>query len=157
ALHLPGDARLVVSVGMLVHGKGHHLLVRALARLRPKYPDLRLAILGGPAHEPKYPQALQALVQNLGLSGAVILAGSQPPEQVVRSLQAADLFALATFDEGCCNAVLEALACGLPVVSTPVGENAALVGPPERGLIVPVDDLDALTEGLENALARTWD
>ena len=54
-------------------------------------------------------------------------AGTLPPQEIAGWLQAADVFALATHREGCCNAVLEALACGIPVVTTPAGDNAVVV------------------------------
>lgn len=156
-LGIDPSARLIVCVGMLVHGKGQHLLLQALARLRAHHPDLRLALIGGPAHEPAYPAHLREIVAELGLADAVLLTGSLPPQQVVTWLRAADLFALPTFDEGCCNAILEAMACGLPVVTTPAGDNALLLEAPNRGLLVPMDDAEALSAGIEAALARPWD
>jgi glycosyltransferase involved in cell wall biosynthesis len=157
SLGIEPGARWVVCVAMLVHGKGQHLLVEALARLAAAHPDARLALVGGSAHEPKYPEALRRRVAELGLAGRVLLPGSQPPERVAAWLQAADLFALPTFDEGCCNAVIEAMACGLPVVTTPAGDNARLIDAPRRGLLVPVDDAAGLAAGLDEALRRPWD
>src|SRR5439155_18591330 len=63
ALGVARDAQLIVCVGMLVQGKGQHLLLRALARLRPKHPRLRLALVGGPAHEPRYLETLMRMVK----------------------------------------------------------------------------------------------
>jgi len=157
SLGLNVEGQLVVAVGMLVYGKGHHLLIEAIARLRASHPDLRLALVGGPAHEPRYPQSLRKLVEKLGLADAVLLPGSQSPGQVTAWLRAADLFALPTFDEGCCNAILEAMACGLPIVTTPVGDNAVLVAAPQRGQLVPVDDVPALASALAQTLAVSWD
>lgn len=152
----PG-ARLVVCVAMLVYGKGQHLLLQALASLRSSHPQLRLALVGGPAHEPKYPDTLRKMAEKLGLGESVIMTGSQSPQQVVKWLRAADLFALPTYDEGCCNAILEAMACGLPVVTTPVGDNAALLEAPRRGVLVRADDAAALAEVLDSALGISWD
>src|SRR5262249_20760008 len=156
-LGIAPDVRLVVCVAMLVYGKGQHLLLNAVTRLRMKYPDLRLALVGAPSHEPRYPQLLQKLIAQGGLAEVVNLPGPQSPQHVVKWLQAADLFALPSFDEGCCNAVLEAMACGVPVVTTPVGDNAVLVDAPRRGLLVPIDDAGALAAGLGAALGRAWD
>jgi glycosyltransferase involved in cell wall biosynthesis len=150
------DERLIVSVGMLVEGKGHHNLVDAIAHLRTKYAHLRLAIIGNAAHEPAYPEFLRRRIGEQNLGDSVQLTGSLPPEIVATWLQAADAFALATYDEGCCNAILEAMACGLPVVTTPAGDNARLVAPPERGYIVPIGQSSALCEALESALDATW-
>lgn len=157
ALRVAPGSRLIVCVGMLVHGKGQHLLLQALARLRPRHPDLRLVLIGGTAHEPKYPATLQRIAQDLGLNDCVIQAGPQAPPQVVLWLQAADLFVLPTYDEGCCNAILEAMACGTPVVTTPAGDNALLIDAPRRGLLVPIGDAPALGAGLDAALGRSWD
>jgi glycosyltransferase involved in cell wall biosynthesis len=157
AVGVEGHTQLVVCVAMLVEGKGQHLLVEAMARLRPTHPGLRLALVGGRAHEPHYPELLERRIKQLGLTGVIHLAGSQPPERVATWLQAANVFALPTYDEGCCNAVLEALACGVPVVTTPAGDNALLVDPPSRGLIVPVGDAVGLADALERALATNWD
>jgi starch synthase len=49
------------------------------------------------------------------------------------------------------------MACGLPVVTTPVGDNARLVDAPRRGLLVPVDDVPALAAALEQSFASAWD
>jgi teichuronic acid biosynthesis glycosyltransferase TuaC len=76
---------------------------------------------------------------------------------VVEWLRAADVFALATEREGCCNAVLEALATGVPVVTTPAGDNAQYVKPGQNGLLVPIGDSAALAAALAQALAsHAW-
>ncbi len=157
ALGVEPSCRLIVSVGMLVHGKGHHLLLEAVAKLSRKQRDLRVVIVGGRAHEPSYPDRLRRMADALGVGPLVRFAGSLPPGDVARWLRAADLFALATYDEGCCNAILEAMACGVPVVTTAVGGNAELVDPPLRGLLVPPGSGDELADVMEQALDRSWD
>jgi glycosyltransferase involved in cell wall biosynthesis len=157
ALGIDRAARLIVCVGMLVHGKGQHLLLRALAQLRRRHVNLKLALIGGSAHEPKHPEKLRKMAGKFDLGDAVFMTGSLPTPQVVTWLRAADLFALPTFDEGCCNAILEAMACGLPVVTTPAGDNAVLVDPPRRGILVPIDDAEGLADSIEAALASSWD
>jgi len=72
-------------------------------------------------------------------------------------LQAADVFALASHREGCCNAVLEALAAGRPVVAAPVGDNPQFIREGVNGLLAPVDDVAAFEHALSAALARQWD
>ena len=156
-LNLPLHSPVVVSVGQLVEGKGHHILVRAVERLRQNHPDVVLVIVGGPAYESQYPVRLRALIDELGLRSTVKLVGPQSPETVAQWLNAADVFALCTSREGCCNAVLEALACGVPVVTTPVGDNEQYVDPPQSGYIVPPDSPDATCDALKRALSQTWD
>ncbi|HLY52491.1 MAG TPA: glycosyltransferase, partial [Steroidobacteraceae bacterium] len=157
ALGLDPAAPLVVSVGHLIAGKRHHLLVRAFAGLRRLHPTAQLAIIGGPAYERAYPRELAKLVTDLGLGSQVRLLGRVPQPLVSTWLQAASVFALATHREGCCNAVLEALATGCPVVTTRVGDNAHFVREGVNGFLVGVDDVESLGGALAVALSRRWD
>jgi glycosyltransferase involved in cell wall biosynthesis len=140
-------------VARLISLKRHHVLLDAFARLRRQRPDARLAIVGGESFEPRYPEQLRAQAEALGVAAAVHFVGNLPPAKVADWLQAADLFALLSTREGCCNAVLEALATGVPAIVTPVGDNAHFVVPGQNGDIVCVDDsgatADALLRGLQ--------
>lgn len=157
-LGLPPDGRLVVSVGNLVELKRHDVLVEALARARQDVPDLMLAILGGGDAQRGYSARLEGLAARLGISDAVRIVGRVPASRVADWLQASNLFALATSREGCCNAVLEALACGIPVVTTPAGDNAHFVRDGVNGRLVPIDDAESLARALVETLRRvTWD
>ena len=71
-------------------------------------------------------------------------------------MSAADVFVLATSNEGWANVILEAMACGLPVVATDVGGNAEVVAHGALGTIVPFGDQGALETALDGALARDW-
>lgn len=155
-LNLPADRRFLIAVGHLVHEKGHDLVIRALAHLRIQHPEVELIILGARANEPAYPRRLHRLAAELGLTNAVHFVGGQSPQRVAAWLQAADVFTLATWREGCCNAVLEALACGLPVVTTSVGDNEQYVSSPHFGSIVPPGDWQSLSRALHTALGRNW-
>lgn len=157
ALGLDPAAPLVVSVGHLIAGKRHHVLVRAFSGLQRLHPRAQLAIIGGPAYERSYPGELARLVTDLGLGSQVRLLGRVPQPLVSTWLQAASVFALATHREGCCNAVLEALAAGRPVVTTPVGDNTHFVREGVNGFLVGVDDVESLGRALAAALARGWD
>ncbi len=157
ALGVPADAELIVSVGNLVSGKRHHLLIEAFSRIARERPRARLAILGGVSFEAAYPEQLQQQVKARDLVSRVTFAGNVQSAEVARWLQAADLFALATEREGCCNAVLEALSCGVPVVTTPAGDNTHFVRQGVNGLLFPIDDVDALAAALTQALSTSWD
>jgi glycosyltransferase involved in cell wall biosynthesis len=157
-LGLPPDGRLVVSVGNLVALKRHDVLVEALARARQDVPDLTLAILGGGDAQRGYSARLAELATRLGVGDAVKIVSRVPASRVADWLQASNLFALATSREGCCNAVLEALACGIPVVTTPAGDNAHFVRDGVNGRIVPIDDAESLARALVETVRRdTWD
>jgi glycosyltransferase involved in cell wall biosynthesis len=166
----PGDAsaararlgfptgRLIVSVGHLISRKRHHVLIEAFARVRARYRDATLAIIGAKAFEPDYPAQLAQIAQRMGVGDAVRFVGNVPPQVVADWLRVAAVFALGTAREGCCNAVLEALGAGVPVVTTPVGDNAHFVKNGANGFLVPVDDAPAMAEAIASVFGREgWD
>ncbi len=158
ALGLPTEAPIVISVGHLISRKRHHVLIDAFANVLRRTPDARLLIVGGPSFESDYPGRLHKQVSTLGLDDAVTFLGNLDADRVGEYLRAANLFALGTQREGCCNAVLEALACGLPVVTTPVGDNAHFVADGENGFIVDVDDRRGMAKAIVSGLAHgEWD
>lgn len=144
---------LLVSVGHLISRKRHHVLLEAFARLHAVSPAARLAIIGAASFEADYPARLREQVRGLGLGDAVQFLGNLEPAVVADWLAAADAFVLATAREGCCNAVLEALAVGTPVVTTPVGDNAHFVKESVNGFLVPVDDSESLAAALGRVLS----
>ena len=157
-LGLRQDGQLIVSVGTMIDLKRHHVVVRALAELRSRSHDARLAIIGIERDEPGYLSRLRNLAEELNVADAVSFIGSVPPGDVANWLTAADVFCLASSREGCCNAILEALACGRPVVTTPVGDNVHYVIDGLNGYLVPVDDPDSTSRALSNALTpNRWD
>lgn len=153
-LGLPDAAPIVLSVGHLVVRKRHHVLIEAFAELSKTHPDAILLIVGGESFESGYPDRLQNLVSELGLSGAVRFIGNVAATDVAKYYHAADIFALGTQREGCCNAVLESLACGVPVITTPVGDNEYFVKDGLNGYIVPVDDNAAMAKAIVDAVQR---
>jgi teichuronic acid biosynthesis glycosyltransferase TuaC len=83
--------------------------------------------------------------------------GPVSPEQLLVPLSAANVFVLATRYEGWANVLLEAMACGLPVVATDVGGNRQVVSHAGLGRIVPFGDADALVGALQESLHIDWD
>ena len=157
ALGLPETGKVLVSVGGLVDRKGFHRVIALLPELMVRIPDLRYVIVGGPSAEGDIGAALRAQVSELGLDERVIFTGPLPAERVHVPLSAADVFVLATANEGWANVFLEAMACGLPVVTTDVGGNTEVVCNDELGTVVPFGDAGALKQALTDALERTWD
>lgn len=157
SLGIAADRRLIVSVGHLVSRKRHHVLIEAFAQVKREHPQALLAIIGAKSFETNYPAELIELARSRGVAADVRFVGNIPPAQVVSWLRAADVFALGTAREGCCNAVLEALAVGVPVVTTPVGDNSWFVRDGGNGYIVPVDDAKQFAEGIRRALGCVWD
>jgi teichuronic acid biosynthesis glycosyltransferase TuaC len=156
-LGLPEAGRLFVSVGHLSPRKGFHRVIRSLSRVVETCPDARLAIVGGKGAEQDNSAELHALVQDLNLTDRVLFVGAQVPDAVALWLGAADAFVLASDFEGCPNVILEAMACGRPVVATKVGDVERMV-PAFAGILVddPEDGV-ALADSMAAALTRDWD
>ncbi len=155
SLGLPKYGPLLVSVGTLVPRKGFHLVMEAMAKLGKSWPTLRFAIVGGDGAEGAMEAELRQLVQKLGIEDRVVFAGPRKRGELASWYAAADLFVLATAHEGCPNVVLEALACGTPVVGTPVGSIPELLSP-EVGIVVE-RDVQSIAAGIDKALKRGWD
>lgn len=154
---LPMAAKVLVSVGALVERKGMHRVIDVMPALLKRYPDLHYAIAGGASPEGNNRAELAAQVARLGLTDHVHFLGALPPDELKWALSAADIFVLATGNEGWANVFLEAMACGLPVVTTDVGGNAEVVCRDELGSIVPFGDAAALQQALDAALTKQWD
>ena len=140
----PKGAR-IVTVGTMKTVKNHPLLLRAFARL--DQPDARLMFVGDGAGR----DALLSLAKDLGINERVIFAGfHRDPTPFYKT---ADLFVLSSDYEGFGNVIVEALACGTPVVSTdcPSGPGEILDGG-RFGRLVPVGDAGAMAEAIHAAL-----
>lgn len=156
-LRLPVDAPVLVSVGALVERKGFHRVIECLPTLRKRLPGLRYLVVGGSGPEGDWGARLRRDVIDLGLQECVVFLGILAPEDLHVPLSAADVFVLATRNEGWANVFLEAMACGLPVVTTDVGGNAEVVADEKLGILVPFGDPDRLAKALTDALTRKWD
>ncbi|WGD30032.1 glycosyltransferase family 4 protein [Ancylobacter sp. WKF20] len=137
----PGEAMRLVIVGRLVHQKGIDSLLTAMARAGV---PLTLEIVGdGEARA-----ELEAQPAALGIAGRVTFTGWLDRAHLPAVYAGADLFVFPSRDEGMPNVVLEAMAAGLPVIGSDIAGNRDLIVPEETGLLVPVDDPDALARAL---------
>jgi glycosyltransferase involved in cell wall biosynthesis len=152
-LGLPLNRRIIVTVAHLGHRKGHHEVIRALADLPD---DVRLVIVGGSA-QGGTPAKLRAVAAEVGVENRLILPGPQPYERVPLYFSAADASVLASYREGCPNAVLESLACGTPVVGSDVGAVRDILPVPDVGRIVRPQEIGPLRDALVDVLDRQWD
>jgi glycosyltransferase involved in cell wall biosynthesis len=155
-LRLPSDAKVLISVGGLVERKGFHRVIASLPALRVRHPAIHYLVVGGASPEGDWTDRLKAQVKALGLQDCVHFIGPLKPDELKGPLSAADVFVLSTRNEGWANVFLEAMACGLPVVTTDVGGNREVVSQPELGIIVPFDDAIALSTAIDSALTREW-
>jgi glycosyltransferase involved in cell wall biosynthesis len=146
-----GTSRVeLLSVGTLNPGKGHEELLNALAAVASR--DWHLTCAGSLTRHPSTVARIRAMVQERGLDAHVSLVGELNADEIEECYDRADVFVLATLRETYGMAVAEALARGLPVVSTSTGAIPALVGT-EAGLLVSPGDV----RGLSFALSRVID
>jgi glycosyltransferase involved in cell wall biosynthesis len=157
ALDLPITANILVSVGGLVDRKGFHRVIEVLPALLARYPELIYVIVGGESAEGNIREQLETQVRTLKLEKNVRFLGAYAAENLKVPLSAADLFVLATANEGWANVFLEAMGCGLPVITTDVGGNSEVVKQAELGTIVPFGQPDALLKALIEGLEKSWD
>jgi glycosyltransferase involved in cell wall biosynthesis len=147
---------VLVTVGGLVERKGFHRVIECLPALCAQFKELHYLVVGGPSPEGDWTARLQSQVVQLGLQSRVHFLGPLKPADLKVPLSAADVFVLATRNEGWANVFLEAMACGLPVVTTNVGGNAEVICQPELGTIVKFGDHDALRDAMAQALIHPW-
>ncbi|MFN3422105.1 MAG: glycosyltransferase family 4 protein [Armatimonadota bacterium] len=143
-LGIKNDEFVIAAVGRLVKGKGYDVLLRALSQLPPS--NRPLLLLAGDGSER---QQLEKLSTELGISEQVRFLGFQTDVRPI--LWAADVFVHVptNFPEGTPNAILEAMASGLPVIASKVGGIPEVVRDNETGLIVPPNDREALAEAIK--------
>ena len=153
ARRIPEGTTLLLSVGRLDAVKGFDLFLHGVARLAKRSPaSVRCVILGeGPARA-----RLAALVTSLGLEGRVDLPGWVAPEDLPTWYAAADLFVLLSESEGWPNVVVEALACGAPVIASKVGGIPEMISDRVNGFLLSERTPEATAECLARGIDRTW-
>jgi glycosyltransferase involved in cell wall biosynthesis len=134
----------VLFVGWMIEAKGVRELLAAAANL----PDARFTLVGPP--EPSFTVTVEDELARL--RDHVRVLPVQPRDEVYRLYREADVFVLPTWREGFPNVVIEAMAAGLPVVSTPVGAIPEAVEDGRSGLLVPVRDAAALEAALRRLI-----
>lgn len=135
---------VVLMIGSLVWQKGYEYAISALGLLISLGHNISMKIIGDGTER----QRILYTIFDLGLEKNVQLLGQQEPEQVLLYLQSADVFLLSSVSEGISNSVLEAMACGLPVVTTDCGGMREAVTDGVEGYVVPVRDPSAITTAL---------
>lgn len=143
------EACTILTVGRLQKRKGHDMLIRALPRIRAEIPDVRYAIVGEGDQRP----ILEALTREMGVSDCVQFLGEVGDEEMIRRYQECDLFALPNREvngdiEGFGIVLLEAQACGKPVLAGDSGGTAETMIPGETGLIADCTGPELLASAL---------
>jgi len=142
-----GPLRLF-SCGRLNFVKGHDDLVRAVANLRDRDIDADLRIAGADDGSGAYRKSLESLAEELNVAGRIHLLGPQDERIIIRELQSAHIFALASHHEPLGVAIMEAMAMQLPVVVTDAGGVKELVEDDVDGRMVPPKSPDALADAI---------
>lgn len=147
ALGLREDIIYIGILATLRDWKGHTVLFDALTQLLPQRPNLRLLIIGdGP-----YRDRLDARAEALGITDQLDFVGHRTDAE--RWLPALDVFALPSWgDEGVSQALMQAMACALAIVTTPVGSLTEVIHDGTTGLIVPPRDANALAAAIDALL-----
>src|SRR5262249_5261466 len=153
-LGLDFGSRIIVAAGALVPVKGVDRLIDVMALMRNSMRGLsaKLYVIGdGPQRA-----ALESQIARHDLTDRVFLLGQRPQSELAEWHSAADLFCLASHREGCPNVVIEAMACGLPVVAPDVGGVGELISKPEYGITLPSPTADKFAEAITTALKANW-
>ena len=137
---------VLLSVGNLIPLKGHDLAIQAL----PQVPDAQLVIVGDGPEESN----LKALAIQAGVADRVRFIGRLPQQALPELYQAADLLLLLSSNEGMANVLLEAIACGTPVVATNVGGTPEVVSAPAIGELVDQRNIISVAAAINRLLAR---
>jgi phosphatidylinositol alpha-1,6-mannosyltransferase len=148
-LNLEGK-RVIVSVSRLVPKNGLRDLIRAMPAIARRYPNTVLLLVGdGPER-----LQLEHSAEQLGIGERVCFAGAVSHEETARYLLLAEVFARPSISEGLGSAFLEAMACGVPVVGTPVGGIVDFLRDGETGLFCEPGDPDSLAESICRLLEK---
>lgn len=140
------DGFTLISVGHLIERKGHHLIVEALSEL----PGVTLLIAG----DGEMAGTLRNLARKLGVAERVRFLGNIPHDTLIRYYNAADALVLASSREGWANVLLEAMACGTPVVATAIWGTPEVVRTAEAGQLVQARTPEAIAGGVKTLRAN---
>lgn len=138
--------QVIVSVARLEKQKNQKILINAFKNIADEFKEYKLCIYG----EGSYRSELEAYINELGLIGRILLPGNIT--DVINKIASARMFVLSSDYEGMSNALIEAMCIGLPVISTKVSGSEDLIRHNENGLLVDVNDEEALTKAIRSLL-----
>lgn len=136
-------SKTITAMGRLTYQKGFDILINAFAKIAADIPEYTLVIYGKGNDK----DALEKLIDEHGLTGRVLLPGTSP--DAIKKVAGSSVFVLSSRLEGMPNALMEAMACGVPCISTncPMGPEE-LIEDGVNGILIPVDDAGALAESM---------
>ncbi len=142
--HLESDRFIFGTIGRLVPVKGHSYLIEAAAKLKDRYPNFAVVIIGGGREE----QALREQIQQAGVEQQVILAGWQ--DNALQYVQAFDVFVLPSLSEGLPISLLEAMSGAIPTIGSDIPAIRPVIE--GLGLLAKPEDSDSLAQVMESYL-----
>lgn len=147
-LGVPTEPRWLIAVGRLDYQKDPLLMVRAFSEVEKEFPDIHLVWVGAGVLKDEVMNEIRAL----GLSDKMTLAGLLRPDEVADLHRAGDMFVMSSAYEGMPIALIEAMACGLPAVTTDVGEVRRVVSPGCNGEICVPGDASEMAQAMLRGL-----
>lgn len=138
----------IISVGRLFPQKNQEMMIKAFAKIAPKYPEWSLVIYG----DGYLRKDLESLVEKIKINDKVSLPGRC--ETVIEEVAKSKVFCLSSNYEGMSNAMIEAMCVGTPVISTKVSGTDELIRDGENGLLVDIGDTDGLAKAFEKMLSN---
>lgn len=146
-LGIPPQERIILFVGRLVEAKGIFELIEAFSQLQSRYPKVHLVLVGDGQDR----QRLEDQARQKKLDDVIHFVGARPHSEMPSWLNAADLLVLPSHNEGLPNAIVEAMACGIPVVATKVGGIPEVVEDKKSGLLIE-KKIDSLITAIDSLL-----
>lgn len=143
---IDSEAPVVATVGRFARQKGHRVLIKAIAKVRAQFPQLKLVLAGGG----KETYAIQSQIHHLDIEDATVMLGECDNSMVVNRM--ADIVVLPSLWEGLPYVLIEAMAAGKAIVASDVGGVGDAIRDNENGLLVPPGDSDALASALVRLL-----
>lgn len=142
------NEKVIIFVGALMKDKGVYELINAFRKIISKYPAVHLILLGSGPED----KIIKRVILENRSDKKIHLIGRRPHDEVVKWLKSSDLFVLPTYNEGLPNALLEAMACGLPVIASNVGGIPEVVTDGENGILIDAKNIDALYQAIDYML-----
>ena len=141
--------------GRIRSQKGTDLFVEAMIRLLPRHPQFNAVVVGlAQRQHEQYREALLARIRNAGLDDRIRFVGEIAPDEVPTWLSSVSICVAPQRSEGFGLVPLEAAASGTAVVAAKAGAAASVVRDEETGLLVPPDDIEALTGAIDRLMAN---
>jgi glycosyltransferase involved in cell wall biosynthesis len=145
-----GREKVVLYVGRISPSRGVHYLIKAIPKVVEGHPNVKFILVGNHAPQHlRFKEKLMELAEKLGVADYVIFTGPVPNDEIPQYYSASNVLVLPTLGgEGVTRAVLEAMSCEVPVVSTPDAGLPDVVLPYETGLLVPKRNAESLAEAI---------